>query len=73
MSLEQWRELFALSDRQGVVIAADECYSELYFDEAEPPLGALQAAHKLGRNHERLVIFSSLSKRSMYRACARAL
>jgi N-succinyldiaminopimelate aminotransferase len=64
MSLEQWRELFALSDRYGFVIAADECYSEIYFDEAEPPLGALQAAHQLGRGHERLVIFSSLSKRS---------
>ncbi|HEU4707731.1 MAG TPA: succinyldiaminopimelate transaminase [Methylophilaceae bacterium] len=64
MSLEQWRELFALSDRYGFVIAADECYSEIYFDEAEPPLGALQAAHKLGRGHERLVVFSSLSKRS---------
>lgn len=64
MSLDQWRELFALSDRYGFVIAADECYSEIYFDEAEPPLGALQAAHKLGRGNERLVIFSSLSKRS---------
>lgn len=64
MSLERWRELFALSDRYGFVIAADECYSEIYFDEAEPPLGALQAAHKLGRNYERLVVFSSLSKRS---------
>ena len=64
MSLEQWRELFALSERYGFVIAADECYSEIYFDEAKPPLGALQAAHELGRGFERLVIFSSLSKRS---------
>jgi len=64
MSLDQWRELFELSDRYGFVIAADECYSEIYFDEAEPPIGALQAAHKLGRSYERLVIFSSLSKRS---------
>ena len=64
MSLEQWRELFALSERYGFVIAADECYSEIYFDETQPPLGALQAAHELGRGFERLVIFSSLSKRS---------
>lgn len=64
MSLEQWRELFELSDRYGFVIAADECYSEIYFDETQPPLGALQAAHELGRGFERLVIFSSLSKRS---------
>jgi len=64
MSLEQWQEVFELSDRYGFTIAADECYSEIYFDEATPPLGALQAAHKLGRDYTRLVIFSSLSKRS---------
>lgn len=64
MSLQQWQEIFELSDRYGFVIAADECYSEIYFDEAEPPLGALQAAHRLGRDYSRLVIFSSLSKRS---------
>jgi N-succinyldiaminopimelate aminotransferase len=33
----------------GFVIASDECYSEIYFDEAAPPLGALQAAQALGR------------------------
>jgi N-succinyldiaminopimelate aminotransferase len=64
MSLEQWKQVFELSDRYGFVIAADECYSEIYFDEARPPLGALQAAHRLGRDFTRLVIFSSLSKRS---------
>lgn len=64
LSLDDWRQLFALSDRHGFVIAADECYSEIYFDEARPPLGALEAAHKLGRGFGRLVVFSSLSKRS---------
>lgn len=65
MDLDQWRELFALSDRHGFVIAADECYSELYYDEARPPLGALQAAAALGRaGFPRLVMFTSLSKRS---------
>ncbi|HEY8117751.1 MAG TPA: succinyldiaminopimelate transaminase [Methylophilaceae bacterium] len=64
MTLEQWKQVFELSDRYGFVIAADECYSEIYFNEATPPLGALQAAHKLGRDFTRLVIFSSLSKRS---------
>ena len=63
MSLEDWKRLFELSDRHGFVIASDECYSEIYFDRA--PLGALEAAHKLGRRgFERLVVFSSLSKRS---------
>src|SRR5262249_59416688 len=42
----------------------DGCYSEVYCDEAAPPLGALQAASRLGRGFERLVVFSSLSKRS---------
>jgi N-succinyldiaminopimelate aminotransferase len=65
MSLDEWKELFALSDRYGFVIAADECYSEIYVDEAMPPLGALQAAATLGRSgFERLVVFGSLSKRS---------
>ena len=64
-SLDQWRELFLLADRYGFVIASDECYSEIYFDEAKPPLGALDAAHRLGRSDfARLVVFSSLSKRS---------
>jgi N-succinyldiaminopimelate aminotransferase len=65
MSLQEWERLFALSDRHGFVIAADECYSEIYFDEAQPPLGALQAAQHCGRaGFPRLVMFSSLSKRS---------
>ncbi len=64
MSLADWKELFSLSDRYGFTIAADECYSEIYFDEANPPLGALQAAQQLGRDYSRLIVFSSLSKRS---------
>lgn len=64
MPLSQWQQLFSLSDRYDFVIAADECYSEIYFDEQQPPLGALQAAHKLGRDWRNLVMFSSLSKRS---------
>jgi N-succinyldiaminopimelate aminotransferase len=65
LDLAGWRELFALSDRYGFVIASDECYSEVYFDEARPPLGGLAAAHALGRaGYPRLVVFGSLSKRS---------
>jgi len=64
LSLQDWKELFDLSDRYGFVIAADECYSEIYFKTAAP-LGGLEAAHKLGRtNYPRLIAFSSLSKRS---------
>ena len=63
MPLEEWKALFELSDRYGFAIASDECYSEIYF--SEKPLGALQAAHLLGRSdYKNLVMFSSLSKRS---------
>ncbi len=62
--LSEWEQLFALSDRHGFVIASDECYSEIYFRD-EPPLGALEAAVKLGRSDfRRLISFTSLSKRS---------
>lgn len=61
----QWARLFELSARHGFVIAADECYSEIYPDEAAPPEGALAAARALGLDgFERLLSFSSLSKRS---------
>jgi N-succinyldiaminopimelate aminotransferase len=65
MNIDEWRRLFELSDRYGFVIASDECYAEIYFDEDAPPLGALEAADRLGRSgFPRLVVFSSLSKRS---------
>jgi N-succinyldiaminopimelate aminotransferase len=65
MPLSDWERLFDLSDRYGIVIASDECYSEIYFDETRPPLGALEAAQRLGRKgYPRLIVFSSLSKRS---------
>jgi N-succinyldiaminopimelate aminotransferase len=65
MGLDDWKTLFELSDRHGFVIASDECYSEIFFDEGKPPLGGLAAAAQLGRSDYRnLVMFSSLSKRS---------
>lgn len=65
MDLEDWRMLFELADRHGFAIASDECYSEIYATEGNPPLGGLQAARRLGRDDYRgLVAFSSLSKRS---------
>jgi len=64
LGLDEWKAIFSLSDRHGFIVASDECYSEVYFDEGSAPLGALQAATQLGRGFERLVVFSSLSKRS---------
>jgi len=63
LTLDDWRSLFERSDRYGFVIASDECYSEIYDD--RPPLGALEAAQRLGRDgFPNLVVFNSLSKRS---------
>lgn len=65
MTSEQLKNLIALADQYDFVIAADECYSELYFDEQSPPPGLLQACAELGRHDfSRCVVFHSLSKRS---------
>ncbi|HEX5343038.1 MAG TPA: succinyldiaminopimelate transaminase [Duganella sp.] len=68
LSLTDWEHLFALSERYNFIIAADECYSEIYHGD-QPPLGAMEAAHQLGlatteHPYARLIVFSSLSKRS---------
>ena len=48
-----------------LIALADECYSELYFDEQSPPPGLLSACVELGRqDFKRCVVFHSLSKRS---------
>ncbi len=65
MSSAQLKQLIALADQYDFVIASDECYSELYFDEQNPPVGLLQACAELGRDDfARCVVFHSLSKRS---------
>ena len=48
------------------MIAADECYSELYFDEGEPacPACSAPAPNWAGMIFARCVVFHSLSKRS---------
>lgn len=59
------QQLIELADRHDFVIASDECYSELYPDEAHPPAGLLAAAAAMGRpDYRRCVVFHSLSKRS---------
>ena len=44
------------------MLFADECYSEIYFD--EPPVGALEVAHGMSGSFDNVVVFNSLSKRS---------
>jgi N-succinyldiaminopimelate aminotransferase len=59
------RRLIALAQEHDFIIAADECYSELYLDESRPPVGLLRAAAAMGnQDFRRCVVFHSLSKRS---------
>ena len=54
-----------LAERFDFVIAADECYADIYLDEARPPPSLLNAALALGHaRFERCLVFHSLSKRS---------
>ena len=65
IDLQTYRHLIELADQYDFVIASDECYSELYFDENNPPVGLLQACAEMGRDdYQSCVVFHSLSKRS---------
>lgn len=65
IDLPTLKKLVTLADEHDFVIASDECYSELYFDEVNPPPGLLQACREMGRtDYKRCVVFHSLSKRS---------
>ena len=65
LSLHTWQAIFERADSYGFVVASDECYSEIYPNEGTAPLGALEAAHRLGRDgYRNVVVFTSLSKRS---------
>ncbi len=65
MSAEDFQTVLTLAEKYDFVIASDECYSELYDDEAHPPIGLLEVAAKMGNSDfKRCVVFHSLSKRS---------
>jgi len=65
LDLAGMQRLIELAHRHDFVIASDECYSEIYLDEANPPPGLLQAAAAMGNSDYRnCVVFHSLSKRS---------
>lgn len=60
-----WLRLIEYADKYNFTIAADECYSEVYMDEDNPPTGLLQTCVQAGRDDfSRCVVFHSLSKRS---------
>jgi len=63
--LETLVQVVELAQEHDFVIAADECYSEIYRDEARPPPGLLQAAQAAGvTDYHNCLVFHSLSKRS---------
>ena len=61
-SRDYWVELIRLAEKYDFRIFADECYSEIYRDDA--PTGVLTVAQELGVDPERITLFNSLSKRS---------
>jgi N-succinyldiaminopimelate aminotransferase len=65
LSLAYLRHALELAERHDFVIAADECYSDLYLDESQPAPSLLRAAHEAGNTrYQRCIVFHSLSKRS---------
>lgn len=59
------KKLIDLAEKHDFIIASDECYSEIYFDESTPPTGLLEVAAEMGNTeYKRCVVFHSLSKRS---------
>ena len=65
LSITRMQRALELADRHDFLIAADECYADIYPDESNPPPGFLAACRAAGRRHfGRVVVFHSLSKRS---------
>jgi N-succinyldiaminopimelate aminotransferase len=65
LPLEFLARALDLAERYDFIVASDECYADIYLDEAAPPHGLLEAAESTGRSRfERCVVFHSLSKRS---------
>ncbi|KPK09813.1 MAG: succinyldiaminopimelate transaminase [Acidithiobacillales bacterium SG8_45] len=65
LGANDYRAILELAEKHDFIVASDECYSEIYFDEANPPTGLLQVASDLGiADYRRCLVFHSLSKRS---------
>lgn len=65
LTSQQMTHIIELADRYNFIIASDECYSEIYHDDLNPPPSLLQACHDMGReDFSRCIVFHSLSKRS---------
>jgi len=61
-SIAYWQRLIRLARQHDFVIAADECYADIY--DRVPPPGVLEAAHAMGDSLANVLTFHTLSKRS---------
>lgn len=65
LPLAYLRRALELAQRHDFVIAADECYADLYLEESQPSASLLRAAFEAGSpQFRRCMVFHSLSKRS---------
>ncbi len=65
MTRQYLEQLIKLAHQYDFVIASDECYTEIFFDESDPPPGLLGVAAGMGNDSfEHCLVFHSLSKRS---------
>ena len=65
LPLEDLQRALDLAERYDFIIAADECYADLYLEETQPSPSLLQAAALTGNTEfRRCLVFHSLSKRS---------
>ncbi|MAT93828.1 MAG: succinyldiaminopimelate transaminase [Halioglobus sp.] len=65
LSLQALQQLVRLAREYDFIIASDECYTEIYPHENDPPPGLLQACAAMGDDsYSHCVVFHSLSKRS---------
>ena len=63
--ISEIKKLLELAEKYDFIIVSDECYSEIYLNEATPPPGLLQVAASVGNtDYKRCLVFHSLSKRS---------
>ena len=61
-TLERLTETIALARKHDFVVIGDECYSEIYAEDAPP--GLLEACAAIGDDLSNVLVFNSLSKRS---------
>jgi N-succinyldiaminopimelate aminotransferase len=65
LSVPYLQHALELAEQHDFVVAADECYSDLYLDESQPAPSLLRGAYDSGNtSFRRCMVFHSLSKRS---------